>query len=96
MSIIPLTTNGCSISVREYKAIHEVGLAAAADFMANSATRKSKTPADEEDSSQENTNFQRLVYAIIRGFIPPKLRGFFTNPQAKEEYVKVTRDGIKG
>lgn len=102
VSIVPLTTNGSCISVREYKAVYEVGLRAVAEFLKvmGSTKQKSKDRLDMEVNSmlsaQENSEFQRLVDTVIRGFIPPKLRGFFTNPQAKEEYAKVTRDGITG
>lgn len=99
MKIIPLTINGSSISVREYKAVHDVGLKLMGEF-AKAALKKPKdrmvTEATLMLTSPGNNAFPGFVDMVIRGFIPPKLRGFFTNPQATEEYVKVTRDGITG
>lgn len=98
VNVMPLTTNGAAVSIREYKSIHELGLPLISSFI--------KTVTESMDgmdlaatyflTSPSNSELLVFVDAIIRAHIPPKLRGFFTNPQATEEYVKITRDGIIG
>lgn len=96
--IMPLTNNGSAISIREYKNLHDTGLKVIQEFVEAAMKRPDglELCGDELLNSTQNTSFADFVESVIRAHIPPKLRGFFTNPQAKEEYVKITRDGMTG